>query len=233
MSRSLNLYRLQKFDTQLDLFNNRLIYIENSLADKTSINQAEEALFAAEIVLQNNQKELRGAENKVKDQRLKIEQTEAILYGGRVRNPKELQDLQNEAAALKRYLEVLEDRQLEAMLEVDEASAIVTRAQGKLDSVIGDAETLNHSLITERGNIRKDVEQIEVKREATLSSIPISDLDLYNSLRDSRAGVAVAMVNDKACSACGSTLSAALFQAARTPNQLTRCETCGRILYAV
>ncbi|MFN2235225.1 MAG: C4-type zinc ribbon domain-containing protein [Anaerolineales bacterium] len=48
-----------------------------------------------------------------------------------------------------------------------------------------------------------------------------------------RAGVAVAKVEDRACKACGSTLTASLNQAARSPSQIVFCDSCGRILYAV
>ena len=62
---------------------------------------------------------MKQSEAEVEKQRIKIEQTEASLYGGHVHNPKELQDLQKDVASLKRHLETLEERQLEAMLVVE------------------------------------------------------------------------------------------------------------------
>jgi predicted nucleic acid-binding Zn-ribbon protein len=54
---------------------------------------------------------------------------------------------------------------------------------------------------------------------------------MYEQLRKLKRGVAVATVADNSCAACGSTLSSAQLHAAKSPNQLTRCESCGRILY--
>ena len=55
---------------------------------------------------------LRVAEAEAEAQKIKIEHTEASLYGGSVHNPKELQDLQRDVASLKKHLTTLEERQL-------------------------------------------------------------------------------------------------------------------------
>ena len=111
MSRSQALYHLQQIDSKMDQAHNANLRKATALANK------------AQKALESAQKAQKQAETKVNDQRIKIEQSEAILYGGSVRNPKELQDLQSEVAALKRFLETLEERQLETMLAVDEAHA--------------------------------------------------------------------------------------------------------------
>jgi predicted nucleic acid-binding Zn-ribbon protein len=232
MSRPLLLYRLQRFDSQLDKARARLHQIEVILGDNSTVKAAEGMVAKANEELQAAQTTLMRAENKVKDQRTKIEQNEAKLYSGKVRNPKELQDLQNEVAALKRYLEVLEDRQLEAMLLADDAAEAFESAQKALEEKKAKTEDLHADLLAEQGNLQQDVNQLEDKRKATLGSILEGDLKQYNRLRAQRGGVAVAKVTNKACSACGTTLSAALNQAARSPNQITFCDTCGRILYS-
>ena len=86
--------------------------------------------------------------NNVNKQKVKIEQSEASLYSGNVTNPKELQDLQNEAAALKRYLVTLEDRQLEAMLEVETAEQSKQAALDKLEGVKARLADQNKNLTT-------------------------------------------------------------------------------------
>src|SRR5512146_2214181 len=114
--RSFKLYRLQQIDSQLDQAHARLKQIEAILSNNEAVRQAQERTEAAAAQLEQERKALRKAEEIVQAQRLKIEQTESTLYGGKVRSPKELQDMQNETVSLKRYLSVLEDRQLEAML---------------------------------------------------------------------------------------------------------------------
>ena len=70
----------------------------------------------------------------------------------------------------------------------------------------------------------------EKERQQAAAQINPEDLAVYVRLREQRAGVAVSRVKDRACGACGSTLTAALNQAARSPSQVVFCDLCGRIL---
>lgn len=111
----------------------RLEELEKILSDRTALAQAEEASENAEVVLVAELKKLHQAENNVRDQRIKIEQDEFALYSGKMHNPKELQDLQNEVAALKQFLTTLEDRQLEIMMTVEEVESASKAAKNALD----------------------------------------------------------------------------------------------------
>jgi predicted nucleic acid-binding Zn-ribbon protein len=231
MSSPFKLFRLQQIDTQLDRARARLREIKAALEEDSAIRAAMNQVSIRSRELEEARKTLTRAEQDVQAQRIKIEQTEASLYGGKIRNPKELQDLQNESAALKRYRDVLEDRQLEAMLAVEEFEEAYTQAAAGLNAAQENAATQNASLVAEQATLLKDVERFENERGAATSSLEPVELRMYEQLRLARNGIAVARVTDRACSACGSTLSAALLSAARSPNQITRCSTCNRILY--
>jgi predicted nucleic acid-binding Zn-ribbon protein len=232
MSAPFKLFRLQQIDSQLDRVRARLREIQIALNEDSAVRAAQRQAGSSEQQLQGMLQTLHRAEQEVQAQRIKIEQTEASLYGGKIRNPKELQDLQNESAALKRYLSVLEDRQLDAMLAVEEAENAHSAAAANLERVRNQAAAQNASLEAEQTALLKDVERQEAERRTIAGSIPTPELRIYEQLRTTRSGVAVAIVTDRACAACGSTLSSALLSAARNPNQFTRCTTCGRILYA-
>ena len=131
MSQSFKLFRLQQIDSELDKIYSRLNEIEAKLADDLQIRLAQEKVEDAHQEQNDAALQLRRAEVDVQSQRSKIEQSEATLYSGKVKNPKELQDLQNEAEALKRYLTILEDRQLEAMLVLDDAEPNHIQASSK------------------------------------------------------------------------------------------------------
>jgi uncharacterized protein len=232
MSQVLNLYRLQKIDTQKDQVNLRLNEIERIL-------QNNEILLAARKVYENSeqthleaQKKLQQAESLVKNQQVKIELSESALYGGKVHNPKELQDLQNELASLKKYLATLEDQQLDAMLTLEEAEALLKSSADQLARVEKDISLQNQALIADRDRLVHDLDRIQAERSAAASTIPENFLSTYEKLRSQRRGVAVATIVEETCSACGSTLTPADRQIARSPNQISFCSTCGRILYA-
>lgn len=232
MGAPFKLYRLQQIDTQLDRIRGRLAEIESALAEDQLLIQARQDLEQAAARLEREQKDLRRAEQESLDQRVKIEQTESTLYGGKVRSPKELQDLQNEVAALKRYRSVLEDRQFECMMAVEEAEEDHRRASTRLDEVQARFDQHHIDLVSERLSLLAELGHMETERAAAGSSISAEEMQLYEDLRRQRRGVAVAKVSDRSCSACGSMLSAALLSTARNLNQITRCTACGRILYA-
>ncbi|HLE51919.1 MAG TPA: C4-type zinc ribbon domain-containing protein [Anaerolineales bacterium] len=231
MSQSFKLYRLQQIDSQIDHLHSHLREIAAALAEESTLRLAQTRLSTTQKKLAEADKNLRKAEADVQAQRIKIEQTETALYGGKVRNPKELQDLQKESAALKRYLNVLEDRQLEVMLVVEESENELLAASATHEAVLDESTQQKASLLTEQAALLKELELQESERQAATSSIIAADLRLYDQLRGQRSGVAVARVLDKTCAACGSTLSAALLSAVHSPNQISRCTTCGRILY--
>lgn len=231
MSQPFTLYRLQQLDSQLDRTHMRLAEIQVAMNEAQELRRAEESARQAEAALLATRQALHKADEIVKDQRIKIATTEAALYGGKVRNPKELQDLQNESAALKRYLSVLEDRELEAMLAEEEATSLSQEAKIALELVQAKHASHLNDLIEEQSRLMKEVPRLEEERQATAGSVPPDEMTLYETLRKQRRGLAVTLVKNKACTSCGSTLNAILLDTALTSGQLTRCDGCGRILY--
>ncbi len=231
MSRPFQLYRLQQLDSQIDGIHARLKEVEIALADETELSQSRAKTNQITADLQQARQNLRNAEFETQQQHIKIEQTEATLYGGKVRIPKELKDLENEVAALKRHLSVLEDRQLESMEAEEEASKCLGEASAELETVQASHNRRLAGLNQEKEKLEKDLKRLEDERRVSASTIPAEDLSVYEALRQKRRGIAVAKVADKACAACGSTLNAMLLNAAHSPNQLNMCDHCGRILY--
>jgi predicted nucleic acid-binding Zn-ribbon protein len=231
MSRPFKLYRLQQIDSQLDRMVKRLQEIEAALNEDEALRMAMQQVKKAGVELDSARELLLQAETETRQQRLKIEQSESSLYGGKVRNPKELQDLGKEVSALKRYLSVLEDRQLEAMLIEEEAAELKESADQELEKERARFAQQSKELLEEKERLLKDMNLSREERQAAMSSIPENDMELYMQIRQKRHGIAVAKVTDNACSACGSTLNAVLLHAVRSPLEINRCDTCGRILY--
>jgi len=232
MSAALGLYRLQVVDSQMDEIRTRLEKIHKILENDQEMQKAKKQVGETEATLQRAQHSLKQAEAEVDKQKIKIAQSEAKLYSGNVKNPKELQDLQNEVAALKRHLETLEDRQLEAMLEEESTEQAHQAAIEKMERVKTRLADQNKTLTTEQSNLNKDLERLDAERSAALSPLAPNLLTVYDQLRKDKRGLAIATASDGACAACGTTLTPAQLQSARSTAQITYCPTCGRILYA-
>ena len=227
----MKLFQLQRIDSQLDQVNMKLKEIDLVLNDNSEMVQAREKVKDLENKKNTALKTQQRAEEDLHSQRIKIEQSESTLYGGKISNPKELQDIQNEVASLKKYLSNLEDRVLDAMLEVEEMTGQHQEAMQTLENIHNQTGQRNEKLIKDKDKLLVEAERLNVERNVFASSIPADELTKYNQLRRTRRGVAVAQVIDRTCAACGSTLSASLLQNASSMNQIIHCDTCGRILY--
>ncbi len=216
----------------MDEIRTRLEKIHQTLENDQEMRSAKKQASEAEAALTLARHALKQAEAEVNKQKLKIEQSESNLYSGNVKNPKELQDLQNEVAALKRHLETLEDRQLEAMLDEEAADQANQSALDALEQVKAHLADQNQALTAEQTDLNKELEKMESERQATLSSLDTSLLAVYDDLRQQKRGVAIVAVSEGACAACGTTLTPSQMQSARSTSQLYNCPTCGRILFA-
>lgn len=232
MSVSLPLYRLQQIDSRLKQVNNRLAAIQAVLDTNAELRAAFDRLQTAKTAQEQVQKMLKNAEYETGNLRIKIETVEANLYGGLIRNPKELQDLQKEIVVLKRNLESLENEQLQQMISYDSYSQSVDDAQKGYDSTQGKVIGENAVLRSEQLKLQKESDNLNNQRLAVLPAINQNSLSLYDSLREKRSGLAVTQVIENACDACGSSLTPGLAQSVRTSNQLVLCPMCGRILYS-
>lgn len=231
MSQPFKLYRLQQTDSQLDALRARLHETQMALDDNRGVQQAEAARYDMELALVKAQKVLHKVEEEVKAVQLKLEQTESTLYGGKVRNPKELQDLQKENAALKRQIGLLEDHQLDEMLAVEEAEKLHKLAMTSLEEIQKKDALQKKDLSETKARQEKELSSLESERQAIAATISADDLLIYDQIRKQKRGVAVSKISDNACASCGSTLTPSQIQAASNPNQLSRCSFCGRILY--
>jgi len=231
MSASLGLFRLQQVDRQIDRAQSQLEVIRKTLENDNELREALSRVESGKQVQHKARHELQLAEMEVQSQQIKIQQAEASLYGGSVHNPKELQDLQKDVAALKRHLTTLEERELEAMVKIEDVENDLKASEIELEKIQSRLGSEHQNLLQNQSTILKDLERLSDEREAVISPIDSRLLEVYEGLRQQRRGLAVAEVSDSSCSACGSRLTAALQQNARS-TQIVHCPTCGRILFA-
>lgn len=231
MTEVFQLYRLQQVDNQINQNQSRIKTIEAFLCNNTNRQIVEEKAAASLVSLQNLQSQLKHVEAEAEAQRLRIQENNQTLYGGKVRNPKELQDFQSEGQALLRHLGTLEDKQIEIMIAVEDATSQHNSNQAEVMEFQKLFAEQSTQLKDEQALLQSELIRLKSERQAIIGSISPKLLIQYEELRQKRGGVAVALVTDKSCTACGTTLSATLIHSARASSQLTYCELCGRILY--
>lgn len=232
MSAALGLLRLQQVDSRMDQVQDMLERIRVELENDAEAAAARSTLEAAEALQRDSETNRQSAETTASSQRHKLQQAESSLYGGTVRNPKELQDLQADVASLKRHLASLEESELKWMEQLESAETRVREAEAQLKGVLGRVGVEHGRLEEQRAELVRTRDNLQAERNAAVNAVAPPFLKTYESLRRSRRGIAVAEIGDNACGACGTVLTAALQQSARHSTDLLFCPSCGRILYA-
>lgn len=229
--RAESLYRLQRFDTKINIKKRRYDKIKANLGESAALLTTRATLESAQTELAQWQKVLREREVEVTIVIAKQKETQDLLYGGKVKDPKELSNLQKESEYLKRRRASLEEKQIEAMIKVEDL--IKKAAAAKQDYVVvGDAwRTENADLVQEFDAIKHELGQLIGKRKHFAKRIPNLDREEYNSLRKVRKGIAVTAVQNHTCQACHVQVPARLIDRARDTDELLYCNGCDRILY--
>ncbi len=229
---SFHLYQLQKVDLKLDALNKRLAEIDRIRKDNSVRMDLENTYKVAKNQLDRQQKEYSDLVEKIDAKKLKSEQSESSLYSGSIKNPKELQDLQNEIKSLKNSISLLEDSQLQQMIDLEQSQGIVLSAQTAIDS-FEEKNKLNFSILfSEELEKKTEIDKIDQERKLIMEQIDPINLEKYSQLRSSKKGIALSTIEDGCCAVCGTTLTPADCQTAKSPSKMAFCSSCGRILYA-
>lgn len=231
MNTSFTLFRLQAQDTLRMKMNTRLKEIDRIIAADKEVSRANASLVEAQKINKSAESVLKGLLEQVKEKKLKRELTQSNLFSGKIRNPKELQDLQAETQALDRTIAKLEDEQLQAMMSLEETTKAMRDAEKELQQVLDRKASQNSLLIGEKHKIETEIPQVDAQRISLREQLDEATFTVYRNLLKSKAGRAVAEVLDDTCGACGVTVPPADIQAAKSPNVIAYCKNCGRILY--
>ncbi len=233
MNNTFSLYRLQQLDSQRIERLKRIRQIDQIIASDKAVLRAQSIVQKANDALEINNIDLENVRQKVEEKTLKLQLTQAKLFGGRISAPKELQDLQAESEALRRTIKSLEDEQMVLLEANDVCQNAKQAAEAGLQQLLNKKASENSLLLGEREKLKKQLPKINSQREALKSQLDQKLLKEYDALFKSKGGVAVAEIFDESCRACGVELSPTDIQQAAKPDVLMKCKSCGRILYKI
>ncbi len=232
MTREKALYRLQCLDSEKDIKQRRLAEVEAVLGKDAVVQRARQTLETTQKQVKKWTRQQRDMELEIQSLSDKIARSEQRLYSGTVKNPKELSDLQAEAASLKKWRQKREDDLLETMIEREEAETARSEAQTHLDETESRWSTEQADLTTEREELQARLAEIEQAQAKLFPDIEASGLSTYHALRSRKGGLAVVQERDDACGGCGVTLSPSLEWQLRQ-EKLVHCDNCKRIIVRI
>ena len=135
MSISRQLVQLQEVDIELEAAEKAVSGITHQLEGSEALTAARSRLAAERQHLAELKKQQRSIELDAGAINAKMKRVEEELYSGRVRNPKELSNLQREFESLKADRNKLESRELEIMEQAEQAGKRVIFAEKEFQTV--------------------------------------------------------------------------------------------------
>lgn len=227
------LWHLQNHDRKLKRLKLKLENVEK----KEKLNEL--VLRLKEIEYDITNKKTQHDVNEVKIQRynIKLEQltfslkeTEKKLYGGNVKDVRQLTYINKEAQDLKKEIIKIEKEVISLMEDVE-------RLDIELVNIDETYKKLEHDLQDERKQIELATKQLKLRIvnenktiEKIIPNIEEKLMKEYYLLKE-RKGKAIAEVSDDKCNGCHMSIPLSILNKLRNTEVITYCDNCGRILY--
>lgn len=231
MTIAADLYTLQEIDSAIEAVRASLTTVEEQLGESEELVGGRQAVDEARDALEGVSRQQRDQEWQVDDLRSRLSGVEGKLYGGSVRNPKELAGVQEEANILKGQLRRREDELLDLMVRVEEGQAGLREAEESLAEVEGRWRQEQKELTSEKERLEGELAGLEERRGRQSGLIEAKVLALYDNLLQRRQGRAVVKVERGMCGGCRISLPMTVLQKARSGLDVVQCVSCERILY--
>jgi predicted nucleic acid-binding Zn-ribbon protein len=231
MSVAARLYPLQLVDSEWDELSQRLEVVESGLGESSDLVRARQAVSEETEEIDGFRTQLRDLELETATLNTKLKANQDRLYSGRVRNPKELSGLHEEAASLRRRRSELEDSQLELMIAIEEAEGELAERQARLRQIQANWQQEQSSLLAQREDLRERLAELDERRSELRARISDADLALYDDLRQQYNGIAVVLLRRGICQTCGVDVPTGVARAVERGEGMYYCPVCSRLLY--
>ena len=225
------IYDLQLLDWDIQKREENLAGILETLADDSERVSAGRRLDALQQKLDDLVEPRRRSESAIQQAEQRLSEIERRMYSGFVTNPRELEAFQEEQATLNRNRSAEEDSLLDYMVEMEETQSLRDEARVAFEQIDGE----RNRLVAELGALRKELEselpELHRERQAVSSEQPQSILAIYETVRRSRGGQGVALMDNRGlCGGCRLTVTSAEMQRVRASREIVQCGSCSRIL---
>ncbi|MFQ5933505.1 MAG: zinc ribbon domain-containing protein [Dehalococcoidia bacterium] len=231
MNNGKDLYQLHQLDQEIHERQAALAEAMTQLEDEGPVLQARQRASSGREELARLEREQRDVDAVMSDIQSKLKSGEEKAYGGSVTNPRELEAFEQEAKTLRKRLGKAEERALILMDQVDEAQKTLAASTEELATAEKQREGDVKRLTQESAQTKEALAELERKRKGLSSTIDTGIMNLYESLRSTRGGSAVAKVERGMCQGCRIALPVGVVQQARLGKNVVQCTSCSRILY--
>jgi uncharacterized protein len=226
------MYELQQVDLLWNKVKRRLLQIQKLLGESPELQQARRELSDLENAVSEWSGKQTNAELETQSLGEKIDETEARLMSGQVRNPKELETLQANVEALRRHRSLVEDHTLEAITQLESLSPQVVENQAKVEQLETEWSSGQAELRKEEAKLKQHYLMLKKKREMLTAVMQPEMVQRYEHVRQRKGGIAIATLDQNTCTACHVSVPTGVVSNVRSGSTtLVVCPSCGRFLY--
>lgn len=225
------LWELQRLDDEIALLEQKVQeWVGRRHRQQQTLIRSQQIRQETEKKLRQQEQQLRQAEWTLEDVEKRLQTVEERLYSQAIRSAKEAEAMQTEIEALRAQQEALENTTLQQMLELDTLQVQVEEAIEAEERQAQSYESFLQTAAAEEKTLQEEIELLRKRRAAAAAEIDPPILRRYESLLQTKGGMAVAQVVENTCQGCHLEV-AILTRKAAQEDALVYCEYCGRILY--
>ncbi len=192
------------------------------------VEQTRETLSQKTEQKKENVHEKSNLDNEVELIKEKLKKYKVQLY--QVKTNKEYDAITVEIETSQEAIDEKGYRSLELEEAIEEQNAAIAELQSQLEEQEKNLKVLQADLDSKLEKTREHEADLKEKRHEVQSRLPRPIYSTYERIRLGRSGVAVAMLQDGACSECSSRVPPQRGLEIRMMNRINTCEVCGRIL---
>jgi len=224
------LHDLQEIDLDLGKKTEMLSQVERQLSHNETLAEAKTELEDKRRQLAELEKNQKAVEWNTEDLLAKAKPLQEKLYGGSVKNPKELTGLKQQMERLQNQIRGEEDSTLAIMGQVEAMRQGIATQVTRVAKLEEEWREKREALLAEQANLATAIDAARKKRAEIVGAIDSANLQIYEVVRARKQGYAVAKIGQGRCQGCRITLSVSEVARARI-GELVQCDSCSRILY--
>ena len=223
------LFELQCLEQDLDVATRTLAEHKTRLGESKALitcRTRRDAAAASLKELQHHQKEI---ENGITDISARMTVTHEQLYSGRIKNSRELQNLQSEYDMFKSQRDQLEEKDLALMEQIEEARNESGSLETELTAVTQEWQQEQERLKSAIDGLVGRIDELSNQQSELEKQIDAEAMTLYRQMRQTH-GWGIARVEQGICGRCRLNLSSAALQRVRSAAAV-HCSSCGSLLF--
>lgn len=205
--------------------------IKRRLASTAGLDAAKKNLEAADQRYHRIHAELKDSELTQKGMQERAEEHEKHLYSGKVVNPREVEQIEQEIKHLRSSADKLDEKIIRLLEVVPQAESELEKARVEYDRVDKAHEDFRIKASAAGKQMQAEYKELIERRKQIFESLPPNPRTRYMTIQKGTKGTAMAKITkDGQCSKCGVQVSERAIDLARQDKYVT-CDQCKRLLY--